>query len=164
LPLMGLGLAFQTICGNNFGAGERQRVAGSLAIAVVSAFFYCVAVEVLVVLAAAPIGRTFSADPLVAAEFVRIIPWMLAVYVLFGPVMMLGAYFQAIGDAGRAALFGLARPYLLSVPLTFLLPFFFGEAGIWRVSLFAETGMVALAALVITHGRRRGLAYGLLPA
>lgn len=163
LPLMGLGLAFQTICGNNLGAGERRRVAESLAIAVVSAFFYCLAVEALIVLAAGPIGRAFSGDALVAAEFVRIIPWMLAVYVLFGPVMMLGAYFQAIGDAGRAALFGLARPYLLSIPLTFLLPFFFGEPGIWRVALFAETGMLALTALVMMQGRRRGLPYGLLP-
>lgn len=163
LPLMGLGLAFQTICGNNFGAGERQRVAESLAIAVVSAFLYCLAVEVLVVLAVGPIGELFTDDALVAAEFVRIIPWMLAVYVLFGPVMMLGAYFQAIGDAGRAAVFGLARPYLLSMPLTFLLPFLFGEAGIWRVAIFAETGMLALTALVIVHGRQRGLRCGLLP-
>lgn len=79
-------------------------------------------------------------------------------------MLILSSYFQSIGDAPRAAIFGLSRPYLLTLPLTFLLPFVFGEQGIWMVPVFAEAGMFILAFLVLSqNAKRRGWRYGLLP-
>lgn len=92
-------------------------------------------------------------------------PWTIGAYFLYGQMMMLSSYFQSIGDAKRGAIFGLSRPYLFTLPLTFLLPFIFGERGIWMVPVFAEAGMFALAWLVLSRNARdRGWRYGLLPA
>ncbi|MGV8935933.1 MAG: MATE family efflux transporter [Allorhizobium sp.] len=163
LPLMGISLALQTICGNNFGAGLTDRVARSLAIALLTALFYCAAIEVLAWSLAAYIARLFVTDPLIIAEVVRILPWTVAVYFLFGQMLVLSGYFQALGDAARAALFGLSRPYALTIPLTFALPLAYGEPGIWMVAVFAEAGMVMMAAIVLAGGaRRHGWRFGLL--
>ncbi|MGZ2457270.1 MATE family efflux transporter [Rhizobium sp. IY2] len=165
LPLLGLSIALQTIAGNNHGAGLGLRVGRSLQIAMLAALVYCTLVEVTVELLAGRLGAVFVADPAITAEVRRILPWTIAAYFLFGQMLILSSYFQSIGDAPRAAIFGLSRPYLLTLPLTFLLPFIFGEQGIWMVPVFAEAGMVILAVLVLSqNAKRRGWRYGLLPA
>ncbi|RFB96859.1 multidrug transporter MatE [Rhizobium leguminosarum bv. trifolii] len=165
LPLLGLSIALQTIAGNNHGAGLGLRVGRSLQIAMFSALVYCSLFEIAVELLAGRLGAVFVADPAIVAEVRRILPWTIAAYFLFGQMLILSSYFQSIGDAPRAAIFGLSRPYLLTLPLTFLLPLVFGERGIWMVPVFAEAGMCILAFLVLSqNAKRRGWRYGLLPA
>lgn len=165
LPLLGLSIALQTIAGNNHGAGLGLRVGRSLRIAMLAALVYCTLVEITVELSAGRLGAVFVADPAIVAEVWRILPWTIAAYFLFGQMLILSSYFQSIGDAPRAAIFGLSRPYLFTLPLTFLLPFVFGERGIWMVPVFAEAGMCILAFLVLSqNAKRRGWRYGLLPA
>lgn len=165
LPLLGLSIALQTIAGNNHGAGLRLRVGQSLQIAMLSALVYCTLVEITVELLAGRLGAVFVADPAIIAEVRRILPWTIGAYFLFGQMLILSSYFQSIGDAPRAAIFGLSRPYLLTLPLTFLLPLIFGEQGIWMVPVFAEAGMFILAFLVLSqNAKRRGWRYGPLPA
>jgi Na+-driven multidrug efflux pump len=123
LPLLGLGIALQTIAGHNHGAGLPERVGRSLRIALITALLYGAAVELAVELLAGRLGAVF-------------------------------VDFQSIGDAGRAAIFGLARPYLLTLPLTFLLPSLFGEQGIWMVPVVAEAGMFLIA--LVLSAKRRG--------
>ncbi|AYG58575.1 MATE family efflux transporter [Rhizobium jaguaris] len=165
LPLLGLGIALQTISGHNHGAALPARVGQSLQIAMVSALVYCTVVELVVEMFAGRLGGVFVSDSVIIAEVGRILPWTVGAYFLFGQMIVLSSYFQSIGDAKRAAIFGLARPYLFTLPLTFLLPFIFGETGIWVVPVFAETGMLLLAWLVLSRNARdRGWRYGLLPA
>ncbi|MDK4739033.1 MATE family efflux transporter [Rhizobium sp. CB3171] len=164
LPLLGLSIALQTISGHNHGAALPARVGRSLQIAMVSALIYCSAVELAVEMLAGRLGGVFVGDAVIVAEVGRILPWTVGAYFLFGQMIVLSSYFQSIGDAKRAAIFGLARPYLFTLPLTFLLPFAFGETGIWMVPVFAETGMLLLTWLVLSRNARdRGWRYGLLP-
>ncbi|MEK1899137.1 MAG: MATE family efflux transporter [Rhizobium sp.] len=165
LPLLGLNIASQTICGNNYGAGLAERVGRSLQIALIAALIYCTGVEITVELLATRLGHVFVADPVVIAEVSRILPWTVGAYFLFGQMIVLSGYFQSIGDAKRAAIFGLSRAYLFTLPLTFLLPHAFGEMGIWMVPVFAEACMFLLAfAVLARNARRLGWRYGLLPA
>ncbi|MBY5882672.1 MATE family efflux transporter [Rhizobium ruizarguesonis] len=164
LPLLGLSIALQTVAGNNHGAGLGLRVGRSLQIAMLAALVYCTLVEITVELLAGRLGAVFVADPAIIAEVRRILTWTIGAYFLFGQMLILSSYFQSIGDAPRAAIFGLSRPNLLTLPLTFLLPFVFGEQGIWMVPVFAEAGMFILAFLVLSqNAKRRGWHYGLLP-
>ncbi|MGY5806382.1 MATE family efflux transporter [Rhizobium sp. LEGMi198b] len=164
LPLLGLSIALQSISGHNHGAALPARVGRSLQIAMVSALIYCSAVELAVEMLAGRLGGVFVGDAVIVAEVGRILPWTVGAYFLFGQMIVLSSYFQSIGDAKRAAIFGLARPYLFTLPLTFLLPFAFGETGIWMVPVFAETGMLLLTWLVLSRNARdRGWRYGLLP-
>lgn len=71
-------------------------------------------------------------------------------------------HFQAIGDAGRAAILGLSKPYLFAIPLTFALAGSVGEPGIWLAAPFAEVLLLGLTALVLLHlSRERSLRWGL---
>jgi len=162
LPLLGLSQAMQTITGNNYGAEHWQRVGASLRFALVSTFVFCLGLEMVMVLFAPALGRMFVSDPGVVSEVGRILPIMVALYALAGPLMMLGGHFQAIGDAGRAALLSLTKPYLFYIPLVFALAFGFGGEAIWWAGPCADAFLLALAGLVLVdNARRHALRFGL---
>jgi putative MATE family efflux protein len=162
LPLLGLAHAMQTITGNNFGAGAFQRSDASLRTAVLAAFGYCLTIQIGMTVLAAPIGSAFVSDPVVIGEVARILPVISAGFFAAGPLMMIAMHFQAIGDAGRAAILGLSKPYLFAIPLTFALAGSVGEPGIWLAAPFAEVLLLGLTALVLLHlSRERSLRWGL---
>ncbi len=155
LPLLGISIAFQTIVGNNFGARDWLRSNSSIRIAVIAALAYCIIVETVFLASRQAIGFVFVDDVSVAGEMARILPYSVAMMFVFGPLMIIGSYFQAIGDAPRAAALGLTRTYMFGLPLTFLLPFFFGEPGIWYAGVVAELMVLSLTIGVLWHRRNR---------
>jgi Na+-driven multidrug efflux pump len=163
LPLMGVLIAFQTISGNNFGAGLRERTNRSLQIALTIAFAYCACVEITVLLFADRLGSGFVNDPAIAVETARILPWIVAAYALFGLPVILSGYFQSIGNAGTAGIFGLSRIYLFTIPLVFIMPHIFGEMGVWMATPTAELCMAVLVTTVLgLRARKTGWRFGLL--
>ena len=154
LPLLGLTHALQSIVGNNYGAREWQRSDQSLRIGMTIAFLYCAVSQILLTTLADPIGRWFVDDPEVIAAFSRILPLTVAMLWLAGPMIIIATYFQAIGDATRAAILGLTKPYAFALPMTFLLPLAWGETGIWLAGPAAEVLMALLTALVLTQSAR----------
>lgn len=156
LPLLGLSMAFQTIAGNNYGAKLAARSDSSIVLAMVLAVVYCGSVELTFLITRADIGFIFVDDNVIAGEIARILPYTVITMIVFGPMMMIGSYFQAIGDAPRAALLGLSRTYLFALPLTFLLPFRFGEPGIWYAGVVAELLVLATTVVVLAHRRKAG--------
>lgn len=155
LPLLGLSHAMQSITGNLFGAGDSARVRQSLRLAVGLALLYCVAMQAGMTLGAEEIGAIFVTDPGVIAEVARILPAIVMLFALSGPLMMVAMHFQAIGDAPRAALLSLAKPYVFAIPLTFILARLFGEPGIWRAGPTAEGLLLILTLAVIWQARTR---------
>jgi len=155
LPLLGLSQAMQAIVGNNVGAGLADRAERMLRLGLLVALAYCLAIEVLLVGLARPIGAAFVDNDAVIADVARIMPVMVAMYVFSGPLIMLGSYFQAIGDAGRAAILGLAKPYLFTMPLVALNASIFGEPGIWFATPTAEALLLAVALLVLWRASRQ---------
>ncbi|MEM9269362.1 MAG: hypothetical protein AAGA78_10545, partial [Pseudomonadota bacterium] len=83
------------------------------------------------------------------------LPIMSCVFFLAGPLMMIATYFEAIGDAGKAALLSLVKPYAFAIPLTFLLPIGLGEIGIWYAGPLAEVMLLGLTGLVLRRAARR---------
>lgn len=165
LPLMGLSQAQQSITGNNYGAGLWRRSDDSLRLGVAIAFLYCATVEIILMSFANPIGRLFVDDLEVASEVGRIMPVMVAMFFATGPLLMVATYFQAIGDAGRAAILGLSKPYLFAIPLTFILPLAFAEPGIWMAGPAAEMLLLGLTAIVLRHTARQSkLGWGVFTA
>jgi len=165
LPLLGLSMAFQTIAGNNFGARMAARTDKSIVLALVLALIYCVAAELIFLSSRSVIGYLFVGDSAIVSEIARILPLVVFTMFLFGPIMIIGSYFQAIGDAPRAALLGLSRTYLFALPLTFALPFWFGEPGIWYAGILAEFLVLITTLLVLAHRRQAaGSPWGLFQA
>ncbi|WP_417483450.1 MATE family efflux transporter [Maricaulis sp.] len=162
LVLMGMSQALQAIVGNNYGAGLWRRSDRILVIAMVCGLIYTAGSEILLVSLRHHWGGMFVSDPAVIADVARIMPMMVALYALAGPQTMISTYFQAIGDAPRAAILGLGRTYLFVLPLTLTLPLVFGESGIWMVNPVAECLMLGVTTAVLCrNARRTGAAWGL---
>ena len=138
MPILGMTLAQQTIVGNNYGAGKMDRAFGSLKIGVTISLIYCLIIQASFSFFAEEIAALFVDDPAVISETARIMPILLGLYALFGPLLMISSFFQAVGDAGRAALLSLTRVYLMSIPLILFLPNLMGEVGIWYASPLTE--------------------------
>jgi len=156
LPLLGLTMALQAMIGNNAGALLWHRSDATLRLGLGLAFAYSLVVEALLVLGAPWIGFAFVDDTAVINEIGRILPVMVALYFVAGPLIVVATYFQALGDAKRAAILGLVKPYALFLPLLFLLPMGFGEPGIWMSGPVAEALLVLLTAAVLTGAARSG--------
>ncbi|WP_368188165.1 MATE family efflux transporter [Aestuariibius sp. HNIBRBA575] len=148
LPLLGLSMAFQTLISNNYGAGLTLRVQSCLRIGIIAAFVYMGTMQVLFLAFAPVLGAVFVSDQAMIDTLAHIIwinSWSM---VLFGPLLMIGTYYMAIGDAARAGLLMLSRTYLFSIPLTLALPFVFGGDGIWLAGVLAEL-LVAIVTIVV---------------
>lgn len=155
LPLLGLSFAMQTITGNNHGAALWQRSDTSFRIALWVALLYCTLVQIVVMGWPRQIANAFVDDASVIAEVARIFPVMACVFFLVGPLMMVATYFQAIGSAAKAAVLGLTKPYVFAIPLTFILPIWFGESGIWYAGPVAEILLLGLTVVVLWQAKRR---------
>ncbi len=162
LPLLGLSFAMQTIVGNNYGATLWHRSDSGLRIALWIAFLYCVVVQALVMGFPTQIAAAFVDDTAVITEVARILPVMTCVFFLMGPLMMLTTYFQAIGAATKAAILGLSKPYVFAIPLTLVLPVWFGEIGVWYAGPAAEVLLLGLTLVVLSATKRaNALRWGL---
>ncbi len=162
LPLLGLTHALQSLIGNNYGAQHWERSDASLRMGICVALVYCVLAQVVFAFGSGAIATLFVDDTAVHAELARILPVNTAFLWMAGPMIVIASYFQAIGHATRAAILSLTKTYFFSLPLTFALPPFVGEIGIWLASPIAEilTALLTMAILYQTarsFGLRRGL-------
>ncbi|MBL1242730.1 MAG: MATE family efflux transporter [OCS116 cluster bacterium] len=163
LPFLGLSMAFQSILGNNYGAKMPDRVDSSVKIAIGVAFIYCAGMQILVNLIKYDIAGMFVGSEVIALEVARIVPMSTLTFTLFGPLMIISTYFQAIGDATRSAILSLSRTYLFALPLTFILPDFIGENGIWLSGAMAEILVLVMTIFVLyTRYKKHGNRFGLL--
>lgn len=148
LPLMGMSLALQAIVGNAIGAGQKERAAQTLHLALGVSVVYGLVVQALLIGGRDVLGGLFVPDALVSAEVARIVPLYVAAYFAFGPVMMAASYVQAMGQVRQSAILSLGRTYLFAIPLTLALPLVWGETGIWAAAPIADLLMLTLAGLV----------------
>ncbi|MCY7296734.1 MATE family efflux transporter [Alteromonas sp. a30] len=163
LPLMGLGLAMQSIVGNNVGAGLYQRSNSCICIAISLALGYGVLLEAFLWLLNDQIGQVFVSDPLVVNEIARLLPIMSLALFLLGPLLMVNFYFQSIGDAKRAGILSVAKTYLFALPLILTLPLYFGEWGIWYAAPLAEfLGLILTLTLLYLRAEKGRYPFGLL--
>ena len=148
LPIMAIAMAMQSIVGNNVGARIYTRSDAVLRITAATALLYCLAVEVLLWSKGTVIGAAFVADPDVIGEVGRLLRPMAAVYLFSGPVLVLGLYFQAIGQPARAALLTMIKPFVLLPVLVIVTAAMLGADAIWFAFPIAD-GMVAIIATLV---------------
>jgi putative MATE family efflux protein len=144
----------QPIVGYNYGAGRYDRVKQTVRMACFWAFGSTFAGICLIELFPSMFARLFCGDSpelvSLASHGMRI---FLACFPLVGIQLVGTRYFQAIGKAGTATLFGLLRPVFLFVPLLFWLSHFWGLSGLWSTAPLTDT----LAALVTVAWLARAL-------
>ncbi|MEO9276082.1 MATE family efflux transporter [Marinomonas sp. 5E14-1] len=162
LPLLGLSMAFQTILGNNIGAQEWLRSNSAIKIAITISLLYCAMCQLIFFVFREKLGFVFVENHHVSAEVSRILPLMTMTLFLMGPTMMIGVVFQAMGDAKRAAILRLAKLYVFTLPLIFILPMQIEELGVWLAGPSSEILGLVLAFIVLYQRRKKeGNPFGL---
>lgn len=149
LPLMAIALSTQSIVGNNVGAGFYQRSDRMLRLAVSVAFFYCVAVELILLSASSRIGAGFAQDASVVAEVGAILRPMVSLYLFTGPILVFALYFQAAGQPGRAAVLTLVKPFALSPLLIVCFGVFGDSTAIWFAFPVTDCLVATLATAIL---------------
>lgn len=150
LPLIGMTVAFQSILGNNYGAKFLDRSNEIISLGVRTAFVYCLLVQVIFYLSARlGVGYVFVDDPIVADQVGRILSILSLGFFTVGPIAMMAAQFQAIGDAKWAIALGLSKSYLFMIPLVFIQPYLLGEPGIWFAAPVSDALVLLLALYVL---------------
>ena len=77
--------------------------------------------------------------------------------------MIIGATFQAMGDAKRSAILQLSKAYIFTLPLAFILPIGLDDLGIWLAAPISEVlGLVLTIFVLYRRSRLSGERLGLL--
>jgi putative MATE family efflux protein len=161
-PLLGMSLAMQAIVSNNVGANLWARTNATLKLVLIVTFTYACIVEIAFIRFRHELGGLFVVDRRVISEIGNILPIFVALYLTFGPMMMIANYFQSIGDARVSALLSLSRTCLFGIPLTLLLPFAAGQIGIWLAVPLADVFQLAVTFAVL-KARSSRARWGLFP-
>ncbi len=142
-PVFGVTQGFLPIAGFNYGALRYDRVKTAIYTAITYAAFVATLVFVLLMVFPSEIASLFLSDrPDLSVQdketnayVLEHIPLAMRLVFAATPVIALqligSAYFQAIGKAVPALLLTLTRQGFFFIPLLLLLPYFFGELGVW---------------------------------
>lgn len=162
LPIMAVAMAMQSIVGNNVGARLYTRSDNVLYIAVATTLVYGLAVEIFLLSQSSIVGAAFVTDSDVISEVGRLFRPMSAAYLFSGPVLVLGLYFQAIGQPARAALLTMAKPFVLLPALITAIAAMWGTEAMWFAYPLADGLTATIAILVLaTALKTRGAAAGI---
>jgi Na+-driven multidrug efflux pump len=158
MPVVGVSQGAQPIIGYNFGAGKPRRVVEAVAKAALAASAICSVAFVATEFFADDVIRLFSGDP----NMIEIGRSALRIFVAMLPLVglqIIGAnYFQAIGKAYYAVVFGLLRQIIVLIPAAYLLSRLWGLTGVWIAGPTADFASVLITAPCVFLDLRRYLA------
>ncbi len=149
MSAMGITQGAAPLIGFNFGAKRFDRVKQLLKLELIAVGAICTITFILVQIFPVILSSIFTSDTgliSMASSGMRLLLLMLP---LLSAQMVGASYFQAIGEAKKAAFLGLSRQVLLLIPLLLILPPLFGLNGVWGASALADliSSLIAILSL-----------------
>lgn len=149
--VIGLNQGMQPIAGYNFGAQKYARVLKVLrytllwgTIVTTSGFLIGEIIPGICV-------QAFTSDP----ELIRLSEKAMRVVVMIFPFvgmqMVTTNFFQSIGHAGKSIFLSLTRQMLFLIPLTLILPYFWGVDGVWYAMPISDFIAWIVAFVMLLH-------------
>ncbi|WP_405574839.1 MATE family efflux transporter [Winogradskyella sp. Asnod2-B02-A] len=130
-PVFGITQGFIPIAGFNYGAEKYDRVKESIYTAIKYAAILGTVVFIALMVFPEIITKWFTTD----VDVIKVTPsnmrWTFAAVPIVALQLIGAAYFQAVGKALPALLLTLTRQAIFFIPLMYIMPFYFGELGIW---------------------------------
>lgn len=120
LPAMAVAFAAAPIAGQNFGAGQHDRVRETFKVAALLGAGIMAVLTILCHIAPEAMGRPFTDDPAVlavAGEYLKITSWN---FVAAGLVMTCASFFQAMGDTRPSLFASVVRMLIFCGPALWL--------------------------------------------
>ena len=130
-PVLGVTQGFLPIAGYNYGAKQFSRVKESIYKAILYAGGLAILIFTFIMIFPSEIVSVFTDDVGIITETPQYMRWVFAAIPIIAIQLIGAAYFQAIGKAVPALLLTLTRQGFFFIPLIFILPYFFGELGVW---------------------------------
>lgn len=130
-PVLGVTQGFLPIAGYNYGANKYKRVRESINKAILYAGGLGILIFILIMSFPVAITSVFTNDPDILSETPHYLRWVFAATPIIAIQLIGSAYFQAIGKAVPALLLTLTRQGFFFIPLILILPYYFGELGVW---------------------------------
>ena len=156
LPVGGISNGAQPVLGFNYGAGRNDRVKEGVRFTALLGVVYTLLAWVVVMLIPRQLIGIFSDD----AQTIAVGARMMNIY-FFGFVFMSFQFvgqstFQALGKAKKAIFFSLFRKAMIVVPLTVLLPVWFGVEGVFLAEPISNAvgGLACFVTMWLTVYRR----------
>jgi len=149
MTAMGITQGAAPIIGFNYGAKRFDRVKKVLKLELAAVASICTMTFILVQAFPVMLSSIFTSEP----ELIEKASNGMRIFLLMLPLIsaqVVGAnYYQAIGEAKKAAFLGLLRQVILLIPLLLILPNFFGLNGVWGAGALSDliSSMVAIVSL-----------------
>lgn len=151
VPLLGLSGAIGAIVGQNWGAGRIDRAREAALYAAAFCIAWGLAVAIAMMAAGASLGRVFTDDPAVVAEFdlyLKIAAWG---YAGFGLLIVGNGIMNAVDKAAFALVQSVARVFMVMLPVALVLQPGMGSAAIFTAELAANLFGAISAVVLVRH-------------
>ncbi|MDO5734130.1 MAG: MATE family efflux transporter [Eubacteriales bacterium] len=145
IPLWGMSQGFQPYVGTNFGAKKYKRLLQGRREFILIAFAITMIFFLPVQLAPRQVISLFINDPALIQQAIGPIRLFFSTFFLYGFMVMIGTYFQSVGDAKTAGLIIVGRSLILFTPLIFIIPKLFGGHSIWFVQAVCDILIIIFA-------------------
>ena len=150
-PVLGITQGFLPIAGYNYGARNYARVKETINTSVLYASGLAIVIFVFLMVFTEQIVSVFTKDANVIDQTVYAMKWVFLAVPVVSVQLIGSAYFQAIGKAIPALLLTLSRQGFFFLPLVLILPYFFGEFGVWISFALADFLSTILTAYFINR-------------
>lgn len=130
-PVLGITQGFLPIAGFNYGAAQFSRVRKSINTAILYSCIMGLLIFLGIMFFAPDIVRIFTSEASIIRQTPSAMRWVFAAIPVVAIQLIGAAYFQAIGKAVPAFLLTLSRQGFVFIPLILILPYYFGEIGVW---------------------------------
>ncbi len=151
MPMIGIAQGAQPILGFNYGAGQFDRVKGSLRLANQSATAIACAGFLVFFIFPGSILQVFSTDEKLIAMGTEATRWLVLGFPLIGYQNIGTSLFQALGKAKPAIFLALSRQVLFLIPLVVILSRILGLRGVWLSFPAADLVSFAVTYIMVSY-------------
>ncbi|WP_020614027.1 MATE family efflux transporter [Sediminispirochaeta bajacaliforniensis] len=155
VPIWGICQGFQPLAGMNYGAGTYKRLARAFALFSFYSTIITLVIWLLIQLfPRVPLGW-FIIDSDVLEAGVSVIRLYLCDFPVYGYMLLVITFFQAIGRSIPAAFLVVSRMSLFFIPVILLLPRVLGLAGVWLATPVSDIFVVVIGTILFGLELRR---------
>lgn len=155
MPSFGISQGMMPLVGYNYGAGKMDRAGEVFSKATRAALLWGAICLTVILIFPRQILSVFNSEPDFLDRGVTAIRIFSVAYLTMGPYFNSSAFFQAIGRGMASLIIGVAREFLLILPLIYLFTYLFGVWGIWMTFPIADVLAVAFALIWVYNVARR---------
>jgi putative MATE family efflux protein len=149
MPGIVAGQGLQPVLGFNYGAKRYDRALKAMKISALAATGLCLLAFAVLYFAPGPVIRIFTTDSELIDLTSHASRRIFLVLYLIGPIMVGSPTFQSVGKARQSFITAISRPFLVLLPLVFILPRFLDIDGIWLAFPIADVLTFILTAVLI---------------